>query len=267
MEENASQLPLPNELVIPDGHVYTLTDVGTYQVIEYLLTKLEPVALEDLDPDDRCCAICYMEFCVSEDFKLSHPPVKTVCGHIFGKYCIIKWFDPLSHWGKKEHVELLASQMDAELERTNKGCPICRKVFFPTEPLRDDEMFALVARLWLWDLAYEFAGIARSEIEESSREHLWEFVNYCRPINEFKLTDDSKKELLLWAQSFLVEYVAWLKTQALTAVQKKLRKRLAKVAECDMDILLDGGLQARFPHGQEDESEDDEEDDQPNQEH
>lgn len=160
------------------------------------MTKLEPVPLEDLDPDDRECTICQQEFCVSEDANLSHPPVKTICGHNFGKLCIT-------------------------------SCPTCREVFFP-QPDREP-MELLAARLWLWDNAYAFAGVARSEIEERSREHLWKYVKYCRSINEFELSDKVQHEFFVDSFSNLLQYAQRLKLIPLTPVQEALRKKLEKL--------------------------------------
>lgn len=82
-----------------------MADIEVSQRAEFLMTKLESVPLENLDPDDRQCGICQQEYCVSEDVKLSHPPVKTLCGHIFGKPCLIKWLDPLCYWGLTEGAD------------------------------------------------------------------------------------------------------------------------------------------------------------------
>ena len=99
MEEKSAQTPKPNEFSIPAHEAYAMADIETWQAVEFLLTKLEPVHLEDLDNDNRECTICQQEYCNSEDAKVSHPPVKTVCGHVFGKPCIIKWLDPLAYLG------------------------------------------------------------------------------------------------------------------------------------------------------------------------
>lgn len=85
MEESISRNPQPNEFVTPHNVVYAMTDMETWEMIEFLMT-LEPVNSESLDPDDRVCGICQLEFTV---------PVKTVCGHVFCEECIIAWLDPL----------------------------------------------------------------------------------------------------------------------------------------------------------------------------
>ena len=133
------------------------------------MTELEPVHLEDLDPDGRDCAICKEEFRVSEDPKLSHTPVKTVsCGHIFGKPCIIKWLDPLCYWGSREGQESVIHNLNpSTIKAGNTTCPTCQRKFF-FEPYREP-MDSLASRLWLWDKAYAYAGVARTRTEEHPR--------------------------------------------------------------------------------------------------
>lgn len=248
MEENRPRRPRPNEFTVSNNEVYAATDVETWQVIEFLMTKLEPVCLEDLDPEDRVCAICYTEFCVSEDVKLSHPAVKTVCGHVFGKLCLIKWLNPLRYWGLTEGAEPLISQIDSESDvDTNTSCPTCRNVFFPMEVAGDDPMESLLTRLWFWDSVYAFAGVARSEKEEYTRKHLWEFVDYCRSINEFEVSPNLKLVYLRRAQRLLVGFAERLKTQALTPLQERLRRNLAKFEEYDLSHMVRYiGTEGRF---------------------
>ena len=166
MEESATRHPKPNEFVIPENEAYAMTDIRTWKIAEFLMTELEPVDLETLDRDDRECAICQQEFCISKDVKLSHVSVKTVCGHIFEKFCIIKWLDPLCFWGLTEGAEPEVLDMGADFEDGKTSCPTCRNEFFPKTTL--EPMEALSARLWMWDAFYTAAGIALSEKEERS---------------------------------------------------------------------------------------------------
>ena len=167
MEESNSQTRKPNEFVIVDSRAYAMTAIETWKAVEFLLTKLEPINLEDLDSDDRVCAICHEELGVPEDVKRPHGPVRTICGHIFGKKCVTEWLDPLRFW--------LSMNEDIDDDVYGRSsCPTCRQVFFTTckvEPLE-----FLACRLSLWDSAYASAGVARSGKEELSRQHLWEYV-------------------------------------------------------------------------------------------
>ena len=226
MEEGNPRSPKPNEFVIPELEAYATTDINIWKAAEFIMTKLEPVRLEDLDPDDRRCAICQQEFRVSEDPKLSHVPVKTVCGHVFGEPCIIKWLDPLCYWGITEGAQPTICGMDTSLiTAANTSCPTCRREFFP-RPKREP-MESLAANLWLWDNAYAFAGVARSEKEERSREHLWQYVKYCRAIDEFELSELVQYDLFGNAMAYLEKFAQWLKThRALTPVQEALREQL-----------------------------------------
>lgn len=56
---------------------------------------MSQVDLDDVDPDDRRCPICWEHYHVSEDLTLSHAHVKTVCGYIFGHKRITECLDPL----------------------------------------------------------------------------------------------------------------------------------------------------------------------------
>lgn len=58
MEEIATQISKQNEFVIAEDKAYAMTEIIIWQVAELLMKKLEPFKLEDLDPDDRVCAIC-----------------------------------------------------------------------------------------------------------------------------------------------------------------------------------------------------------------
>ncbi|MCJ1262465.1 hypothetical protein MMC22_002335 [Lobaria immixta] len=237
--EGPSQNSQPNELVIPDDEAYAMTQIETWEVVQFLMTKLKSVHLEDLDPDDRRCAICQEEFLISEDERLSHAPIETVCGHIFGKTCIIKWLDPLCYWGLTEGADPVIHNINITvIEDANTSCPKCRKNFFPMAFREPMELLA--ARLWFWDNAYAFAGVARSEKEERSRKDLWNYVKYCRSINEFKLSDNMELELIEGAQRNLAYFANQLKNQALTPVQEGLRTKLEEISEYDLkDIVFD----------------------------
>lgn len=168
MEEVSADNPPANGFAIPEDQVYARTGFEMWEVIEFLVTKLEPAKREDLDPDDRFCSICRQDFGASENVELSETPVKTVCGHLFGKYCITKWLDPLCCWGLTEGAEPLDLEIFTDIFEIGKeNCPTCRRVFFHKTAL--EPMEALAARLWLWDNVYAFAGVARSPKEERTR--------------------------------------------------------------------------------------------------
>lgn len=73
-----------------------MTDIKKWEVVEFLMTKLEPVNLEGLGPGKRLRTIYLQEFHVFEHVRLSHAPVK-YCGHILGKPCHVTWLDPLCY--------------------------------------------------------------------------------------------------------------------------------------------------------------------------
>ena len=248
MDQNIAQTPKPNEFPIPAFEAYAMADMETWQAIEFLLTKLEPVHIEDLDAANRECAICQQEYCVSEDPKLSHPPVKMVCGHLFGKPCIIKWLDPLAYWGLLEGAAPRIRRLDTEsLGGAKTSCPTCRREFVPQADREPMQMLAV--RLWLWDKAYAFAGVARSDKEERSREHLWQYVRYCQSINEFVLSGPVRFHVCEVAHNLLLDYAERLKLARLTYDQEQLRITLEELGNSDMAeiILFDHDDDSWFP--------------------
>ncbi|MCJ1422811.1 hypothetical protein MMC29_000691 [Sticta canariensis] len=221
MEESGPQTIKPNEFVIGDSRAYAMTAIETWKAVEFLLTKLEPINLEDLGSDDRVCSICREEFGVSENFKHSHDPVKTICGHIFGKRCVTDWLDPLRFClSMNENVE------DDVYGRST--CPTCRQVFFASCKVQPLEFLA--CRLSLWDSAYASAGVARSAKEELSRKRLWEYVEYCRSINEQEPTDELRVHMQRIARIVFQDWTQTLKTQDLTPEQEILRDELERIS-------------------------------------
>ena len=237
MEEHTSSTPRPNEFIIPVSHAYADTFIEIAETAEYLTTKLEPLNLETLGPEDRVCVICQQELHVSDDVKLSHAPVRTVCGHTFGRACITKWLDPLCYWVFPQDSERQIDDMTEDLlEHGKTSCPTCRRPFFDKEFLEPMELLA--ARLVLWDHAYAYVGIARSEKEERSRKYLWKHVKYCRSINDVEVYGGSEYDFLQGAQKALLEFAISLKEQTLSAVQEDLRGMLQVLGEMDLRDLL-----------------------------
>lgn len=235
--ENTSSSPKPNELIIPVYHAYADTFIESAETAEYIATSLKPVNLETLGPEDRICVICQQELHVSDDVKLSHAPVQTVCGHTFGKPCITKWLDPLCYWVFPEGSERQTDNMSMDLVAPgNTNCPTCRRVLFSKGFLEPMEILA--ARLVLWDHAYAYVGIARSEREERSRKFLWQHVKYCRSISKVEVYGGSEYDFLQGAHTSLLEFAKSLKEQALSPVQEDLRGRLQALAEMDLRELL-----------------------------
>lgn len=233
MEVGGTETPQPNELDIHLNHAYAATHMARAKVVEFLTTKLEPVKLEELGPDERLCAICQQEFHVSEDVKISHPPIKTVCGHIFGKPCLTKWLDPLCYRGLDDRPAVV--DRDAgPFGRGKTDCPMCRRVFFPKYILEPLEY--LVQRLLFWDKAYASVGITRSEREEVSRKHLWEYVEYCRLINEQPEIDGQ-------AEYDTAQFNFWLlavnlSSQQLTPKQQELKIKLIEIGKKDLTVEI-----------------------------
>lgn len=242
MEENTSRAPKPHEFAIPQYETYAMTDISIWKVVNFLMTKLEPVSLEELDSDDCECAICYEEFRASEDEKLSHVPVKTVCGHTFGRSCIIKWLDPLCYWGLAESADPKIHRLTMDsIQDAKTTCPTCRRVFFPM--VFREPMQSLALRLWFWDSVYDFVGVARSDKEERTRADLWKYVKYCHSINEFEISRTLQRRLLRRSQATLVlfalrPFALRTKNQAFTPFQEYLRKAMEGLGRDDLRHLV-----------------------------
>ena len=240
MDPSITRDPNPNEFSIPDHEAYARTDIETVEAIEFLLTKLEPIDLESLDPDQRKCSICGQRYHFSEDDKLSHLPVKTECGHIFGKFCITRWLDPICFYGPVAGVRQRVQgtiEDKGELDAGKTTCPECRRVFIPETCVQPLEM--LTTRLWLWDHAYAIAGVVRSPKEERSRHILLEYVNYCRSVNQARIYRRSQYRFLEMAQSELRSFAESLQTQELTPVQEDLRDELERLGIEDWKGMFD----------------------------
>lgn len=227
--DSATETPTPPGFVIPEDVGYAMTAIATCEATE-CLTKLEQVNLDDIDPNDRVCAICQEEFRLSEDVKLSHPPVKTVCGHIFGKRCLIKWLDPLCFYGLEGEDDGPEADENAPFfQKVKTSCPACRRVFFPE--VTEEVMESLSQRLSIWDAAYASAGVPRSEKEEHTRKYLWEYVNYCHSVNEQFIDDRMIEPMHDDAQQQLLDFAIYLKAQTLTPEQEKQRQKLERIGE------------------------------------
>ncbi|MCJ1463282.1 hypothetical protein MMC07_001888 [Pseudocyphellaria aurata] len=232
MDETSPQTPKPNELMIPDDEAYARTNIEMGEIADILM-KLVPIKLEDLDLNDRVCAICRAEFFVSEDAKISHDPVRASCGHVFGKRCIIRWLDPFCAWGLKAEDD---PEIDPEArlyESTNSHCPYCRRHLCPKSPIEPMEIVA--HRLSFWDMAYASAGVERSEREESTRKSLWQYVEYCRSIDEHEVDRETELDHQRCAQMLLLDFALALKIEKLTPEQEILRQRLERISRKDLE--------------------------------
>lgn len=240
MEGSTAHTPKPNEFELPEGQAYAVVDIELYWVVEFLMTELEPVNMEDMDLNDKdcVCPICQEEFRVSEDLKREHIPVRLLCGHVFGRSCILRWFDPFCAWGLLADQDTGEDDTDDEqitIPIVKTSCPMCRVQFFPE--VNTESLEALANRLQFWDLAYASAGVARSLKEEHSRKYLWQYVNYCRSIDELNLEGHWEIDALKSAQKQLWHFaqILKLKYRTHTPEQEQLVKKLERIGRKDLD--------------------------------
>ena len=110
------------------------------------------------------------------------------------------------------------------LEEAQTTCPTCRRLFFDKtvrEPLD-----SLASQLWLWDKAYAYAGVARGRTEEHCRRILWEYIEYCRSINEFKISRELGLQLSRRSEILLTYFAIRLEGMYLNEVRERLRVKL-----------------------------------------
>lgn len=99
----------------------------------------------------------------------------------------------------------------------------------------------LAQRLSFWDTTYANLGVARSEKEERSRKDLWEYVEYCRSIND-QSEIDGRLEYDMAQFNFLIFAINLGVTQRLTLEQKDLWQKMMEVGYKDVTVnrLEDG---------------------------
>lgn len=239
MEESTSE---SNEFVIPELAGYAWMDIATCEAADFLMTLLEPVEMKDLDPDDRLCTICQEEFYFSENLKLSHIPVKTPCGHIFGANCLMTWLETMYAWSNSD-PNPDANDLEIRMEMSNASCPNCGREWFPQQS--KDSVEALEHRINFWDVAYASAGVTRTEKEMRCRDHVVQYINYFNAAHKLK----PLHRKLMWeldgtAQIDLLDFISFQKTQKLTSELENRMIRLERIARKDLPQccnLIDGG--------------------------
>ena len=98
---------------------------------------------------------------------------------------------------------------------------MCRLNLFPAFEVEPMELVA--QRLFLWDMAYGYAGVAMSDHEQHTRRILWRFVEYCHSMDEL---DHFAELARRYAKRAFVRWLRVLKIRNLTDRQKELRERL-----------------------------------------
>lgn len=222
MAADPGTISTPDAFGLADNEAYALTDIGTFNVAEFLLTKLEPINLDELESADRECTICHHEFRTSGVVKHEHTPVKTPCGHIFGQKCIIKWLQPMNFWGLKDESHTEPAE-NLPWVHGKTSCPMCRVEFFP--PFQVEPMELVAQRLFLWDIAYGHARVRYTDRERYSRRILWDFVEYCHSMDELEHNAGLARG---YAKQEFVRWLRRLRDRNLTERQNQLRENLKR---------------------------------------
>lgn len=214
-------MPRPNSFVIDGSKAYAMTDLKIAEIAEFLMTRLVPVNYQTLRGNNRKCAIC------QEEFGPRHTSVKTPCGHYFGKLCLVRWLDPLYYWGLKEEEDNNHSPKGGHVD-----CPLCRRVFFRKSSM--EPMRFLQRRLQFWDTAYATVGVSRSQKEERTRKYLWQYVRYCKSIDQQEIDDTMEFKFDMDAQKTLLDFALDLTYVHLTTEQEHLRRKLERIGRKDL---------------------------------
>jgi hypothetical protein len=72
--------------------------------------SLSSISIDSIEPEDMRCPHCWCDFGTSGDGLQNNDPVKTPCGHMIGKDCLLE-----------------------SLKKTNTRCPVCRQEFDPAK--------------------------------------------------------------------------------------------------------------------------------------
>ncbi|MCJ1467423.1 hypothetical protein MMC07_006048 [Pseudocyphellaria aurata] len=239
MEESTSE---SNEFIIPDLAGYAWMDIATCEAADFLMTLLEPVEMKDLDPDDRLCTICQEEFYFSESLEISHTPVKTPCGHVFGHNCLMTWHETMYAWSNSD-PKPDADDFDIRMEMSNASCPNCRRECFPRQ--LKDSVEALEHRIAFWDVAYASAGVTRTEKETRCRDHVVRYIKYFNVAHKLEpLHIKLMWELDGTAQIDLLDFTNFQKAQRLSSELENRRIRLERIAKKNLSKccnLIGGG--------------------------
>lgn len=221
MEEINDPGPDVTTLDVDEQLTYADIPIDTLRVIRFFLEELKPVDTADIEPNDCDCAICTETFTTD-----SHRAVRLPCNHIFGKGCIELWLRP--------YASLIVMEEDDSLERAlslgANTCPLCRRVFFPTQTVVDN-LTVIEMRVKFWDMAYQHVGIPLSENERRAREDFLRYLGryHARDMDiyyPFILVGRFWVRFPGWPQTRLLAFSLRLQHRSLTPEQESLRQRL-----------------------------------------
>ncbi|MCJ1467435.1 hypothetical protein MMC07_006060 [Pseudocyphellaria aurata] len=232
-EESTSEA---NEFFIPDFAGYADINMARCVSAQCLLTDFQHIEIADLDPNDRECEICHEEFSVSEDLMLSHPPVRTPCGHIFGDNCLMMWLETMYVWSSTD-PDPDGDVTNTGTQMSNTSCPKCRhNLIYSLTKVRVEELAHLIL---FWDQAYAFAGVTRTEHEKNCRDPIVRYIKYFCATHERKtLHKNLSFKLDRKAQHQLWRFANFLKTQTLSSELENQRVRLERIARKDLSKCL-----------------------------
>lgn len=218
-----------NLFLLNDDEAYAGVSTSEWEVIAHLhLGFLKPVKLDDMEPKNQKCDICWESFGSSNECTNREQPVSLPCGHIFGKDCISDWIGI-----KRDDVEV---SFEEEIDysdnfpdllprsvaspRTHFVCPKCRKT--GTILILGEQAPEVEARLQFWDRAYQVLGVVRSVKEEECRQDLLRFVERMKT-EQKELSWDQTEKFDVRARLSAIQFALRRARRDLNPLQRYLR--------------------------------------------
>ncbi|MCJ1267496.1 hypothetical protein MMC22_007381 [Lobaria immixta] len=100
MESSAT--PEPMFVHLDADEAYAGTSSAEWRLLVTQIENFKPLTVEDIEPENRACEICFEHYGPSDDGKPSEVPIQILsCGHVFGHTCIFNWlagFIPMGKW-------------------------------------------------------------------------------------------------------------------------------------------------------------------------
>lgn len=85
---------------LDEDEAYAATSYSDWQRIVKQMEHFKSVKIEDIEPENRVCSICFDPFGHSDDGKPEEPIQLLSCGHVLGHVCLSNWLATFMANGK-----------------------------------------------------------------------------------------------------------------------------------------------------------------------
>lgn len=127
----SSVAPAKTFIHLEEDEAYACTSFAEWQLIVTQMENFETLKVEDIEPENRFCEICFEPFGPFDDGSPSEEPVQLLgCGHVFGHVCISHWlaqFMPQGKWWYYIKDSYLHSLSDRDF-RSNEATKVCAAI-------------------------------------------------------------------------------------------------------------------------------------------